>query len=137
MSKIRIGDLSPDQLRVQIHTRRERIALLDWEIIKFSALPAGEMVSNMMTFNPISPQVAVKNLTRKKAAMERELEALTTMLAKTEAVDTRPETLAQCDQSEEPVVGVFRSHQITPERFARTIARELATPWPPAATAPS
>jgi hypothetical protein len=125
MSKVRIGDLSPDQLRAEIHTRRERIGLLDWEIVKFSALPAGEMISNMMTFNPVSPQTAVKNLTRKKAAIEHELEALTAMLAKIEAADTRSETLAQGDQSGGPAVGMLRSHEITPERFARTVAREV------------
>jgi hypothetical protein len=125
MSKVRIGDLSPDQLRAQIHTRRERIALLDWEIVKFSALPAGEMISNMMTFNPVSPQDAVKNLTRKKGVMERELEALTAMLDKNEADEARAETIAQCDQPDVPVVRVIGSHQITPERFARTVAREV------------
>ena len=122
MSKVRVGDLSTDQLRAQIHTRRERIALLDWEIVKFSALPAGEMISNMMTFNPVSPQDAVKNLTRKKAVMERELEALTAILAKNEADEARAETIAQ---PVPPVVRVIEPHQITPERFARTIMREV------------
>ena len=125
MSKVRVDSLSPDQLRAQIGKHTKAVARLTEEIAKFSALPDTEEIGHFPSGRIVTPRQAVRNLTRQKATAERELAALTQRLRASEAVDTDPATLAKYDQSEGRVVGVFRSHRITPERFAEDVEREV------------